>query len=131
MNTVVVNGKKYELPNGNVNVINGVVYCNGKQISDADTVKEVKIVINGDVSNFSCDTGDVKVNGNVGTLESDTGNVTVNGNVEGDVTVDTGSIKCGNIGGNATTDCGSINKSVDISKAVGNVINKVKRKIDF
>jgi len=125
MNTVIVNGKKYELPNGDVSVINGVVYCNGKQISDTDTAKEVKIVINGDVSKFKCDAGDITVNGNVGTLESDTGNVTVNGNVEGDVTVDTGNIKCGNIGGSATTDCGNI------SKTFSKVISKIKRKIDF
>lgn len=125
MNTVTVNGKKYELPNGNVSVINGVVYCNGKQISETDTAKEVKIVITGDISNFKCDTGDITVNGNVGSIESDTGNVTVNGDVEGDVTSDTGNIKCGNVGGNATTDCGNI------SKMFNKVINKVKHKIDF
>lgn len=125
MNTVIVNGKKYELPNGDVSVINGVVYCNGKQISDTDTAKEVKIVINGDVSSFKCYEGNTTVNGKVNSIETDTGNVTVNGNVEGDITVDTGNIKCGNIGGSATTDCGNI------SKAFSNVMSKIKHKIDF
>lgn len=48
MNIVTVNGKTYNLPNGNVSVIGSIVYCNGKIVTDCDEFDAKKIKVYND-----------------------------------------------------------------------------------
>lgn len=91
MNTINVNGKSYNIPNGaSVSIDNNVIRVNGKVLSDYGTSIERNIVIT--------------VNGNINSLDCG-GSVVVNGDV-GDADV-AGSLECHDIKGNV--DCaGSI-----------------------
>ena len=111
MNVCIVNGKRYNLPSGNVNVINGKVYCNGKLITDTEDISEknIKIVIQGNVEgDVSTDCGDIEVNGNCKTVKSTSGDINIKGNVSGDVKSTSGDIACGEVQGDVQTVSGDI-----------------------
>lgn len=122
MNTVIVNGKKYSVPNGNISVVNNKVYCNGKLITDTADFqeKEIKIVIEGTVNgDVSSDNADITVNGNVNNVTGKNGNITISGDVHGNVENKNGNIKCNNVGGNIDNKNGNVaNKSNNIFKRV-------------
>ena len=115
MNTVNVNGKNYEVPNGcSVSVINGKVYFNGKLADDFENYKEknIEIIIVGNCGEVKVDIGNVTVKGSVeGNVNADTGNIRIEGDVHGNVTTDMGNISAAHIAGNATTYCGNIGKN--------------------
>ena len=122
MNTVNVNGKNYEVPNGcNVSVINGKVYFNGK-LSDYFknyNDKKIEIIIVGDCEEVKVDAGNVTVKGNVkGNVNVDAGNISVEGDIRGNVTADCGNISANYIAGNVSTDCGNIGKNSIFSKII-------------
>ena len=114
MNVVVVNGKRYETPNGSISVIGNKVYCNGKLLTDCDEISEkyINIVVEGNVDgNIETASGDVTVKGNCRSVKSTSGDVEC-GDVEGDVTTVSGDVKCKSIGGNVKTVSGDISRSL-------------------
>ena len=126
--TVIVNGKKYTLPGGNVSVIGNKVYCNGKLVEDCNEIKEknITVVVNGNIDKVSSDVANIVVNGNANYVETDTGDIKIAGDVSGNVSSDTGDIRCGNIGGNAETSTGDISHSGIIG-----AFKKIKKSLDI
>ena len=113
MNTCVINGKRYDLPeNASVSVNNGKVYVNGKPFVDSKDFKEktINITIEGNVGSIEATTGSVLVKGNSETIKTGSGNVTVNGDV-----------RCNAIYGNANTVSG------DVSNRGTNIFNSLKK----
>jgi hypothetical protein len=87
-NSVVINGKKIDLPPGNVSIINGKIYVDNKEIDiDNEDFKNAGIVnvsIHGNVDKVDCN-GSVQVQGEVkGSIECN-GSVNIVGNVTGDI----------------------------------------------
>jgi hypothetical protein len=115
MNTVVVNGKRYDIPGGNISVINNKVYCNGKLITDTNeiTQKNIKIVIEGPLNgDVSSDNADITVYGNVNNVNGKNGNITITGDVHGNVENKNGNVKCNNVQGHIDNKNGNVaNKS--------------------
>ena len=114
MNTVIVNGKKYTVPNGNVRVIGNTIYVNNKLITDESNSieKEIKIIINGNVD---------------GLVQTDTGNITVYGDCNKNISTMSGDVECKNVGGNIKTQSGDVkcgNVAGDISTMSGDVTTK-------
>lgn len=110
MNTVVVNGKKYTVPNGSVSVIGNKVYVDGKLITDESgyTSKEIKIVINGNVEGeIKVDSGHVIVFGECKDINTMSGDVECR-NVNGNIKTQSGNVKCGNVSGDISTMSGDV-----------------------
>ena len=110
MNIVNVNGKTYNLPNGNVSVIGNIVYCNGKIVTDCDEfdAKEITIVVHGDNNTVSSDGADITVNGNANNVSTKSGDIEINGNAN-EVSTLSGDIEvAGSINGNCKTVSGDI-----------------------
>jgi len=110
MNTVVVNGKKYTVPNGSVSVIGNKVYVDGKLITDESgcTSKEIKIVINGNVEGgIKVDSGNVTVFGDCKDISTMSGDVECR-NVNGNIKTQSGDVKCGNVTGDINTMSGDV-----------------------
>ena len=122
MNTVNVNGKTYEVPNGcSVSVINGKIYFDGKLADDFKNWKDKKIEITivGDCEEVKVDAGNVTVKGSVkGNVSVDAGDISVEGDIRGNVSADCGDISANYIAGNATTDCGNIGRNSIFSKII-------------
>ena len=113
MNIVTVNGKTYNLPNGNVSVIGSIVYCNGKIVTDCDEFeeKEITIVVQGDNNTVSSDCADITVNGNANNVSTKSGDVEISGNAN-EVSTVSGDIEVmGSIHGNCKTVSGDIKTS--------------------
>lgn len=110
MNTVIVNGKKYTVPNGNVSVIGNKIYVNNKLITDESscTSKEIKIVINGNVEGgIKVDSGNVTVFGDCKDINTMSGDVECK-NVNGNIKTQSGDVKCGNVSGDISTMSGDV-----------------------
>ena len=122
MNTVTVNGKTYNLPNGNVSVIGSTVYCNGKIVTDCDEfeAKEISIVIQGDNNTVSSDDANITVNGNANNVSTKSGDIWICGDAN-DVSAVSGDIEIlGTVKGNCKTISGDINE-----KQVNNNTNRL------
>ena len=122
MNTVNVNGKNYEVPNGcSVSVINGKIYFNGKLADDFKNYndKKIEIIIVGNCGEVKADAGNINIKGNVeGNVNTDAGNISIEGDVKGNVTADCGNISANHISGNVSTDCGNISHNSIFSKII-------------
>lgn len=123
MNIVTVNGKTYNIPNGgSVSVIDNVVYCNGKIITDCNKLeaKEISIVVQGDNNTVSSDLADITVNGNANNVSTKSGDIKINGNTN-EVSTLSGDIEVmGSIHGNCKTVSGDIK-----AKQVNNNTNRI------
>ena len=111
MNTVVVNGKRYEIPSGNISIINDKVYCNGKLITDTNDFaeKNIKIIIQGNVEgDVKTDCGDIEVTGNCRSVISTSGDINIKGSVGLSVKSTSGDITCGEVHGDIQTVSGDI-----------------------
>lgn len=101
----IINGKTY--PDGNISVINDVIYINGKKVDDNDSIfTEKKIIITCETCGAISSQHSVDVKGNI------TGNVNARGSISCDRidgSVDCGgSVNCDDIGGNVNAG-GSVN----------------------
>ena len=121
MNTVIVNGKTYNLPNGNVSVIGNIVYCNGKIVTDCDEfeAKEISIIIQGDNNTVSSDGANITVNGNANNVSTKSGDIEISGNANEASTVSGDIEVMGSIHGNCKTISGDIK-----AKQVNNNTNR-------
>ena len=127
MNVCVVNGKRYELPDGSISIINNEIYVNNKKYVDGNDFKEktLNITIQGNVGSIESPSGSITVEGNAKTVSSTSGNITIkngvtgnvsttsgdveiNGDVSGDVRTMSGDVRCGNIQGEAKSMSGDI-----------------------
>lgn len=86
-NTVTINGKTIQVPNGNVSVINNKVFVNGKEIDTSDTDLKgncgtVNISIEGNADRIECN-GSVQVKGNVSKGIDCGGSIEITGDVDG------------------------------------------------
>ena len=99
MNTVIVNGRRYNFPEGSGICIRGSeVYVNGEKAFDTSDVSVNKIEVHGNIESLVTDC-EVTVSGNVGTVDCG-GSCNVGKNINGNVT-------CGgscNAGGKITGD---------------------------
>lgn len=104
-NKCIVNGKKINLPPGNVNIINNEIFVNGKKFIPEGLNDEqiITVKIEGDVDSVQTE-GEVTVKGNVGKIKCGC-SVEVTGNVNGNIDCGnsvsikgdmTGDIDCGN-----------------------------------
>ncbi len=118
MNKVVINGKKYEIPNGNISIINGKIYVNGKEFTEELNSEIVDVVVYGDVSQINCE-GNVVINGNAETIYCG-GNCEVEKDVSGDIKA-YGSVNCGNVKGNVSA--GGIVKCKSFGKSYNEMEN--------
>ena len=122
MNICIVNGKRYDIPSGNINVINGKVYCNGKPVIDTNdfTEKNIKIVIQGNVEgDVKTDCGDIEVTGNCRSVISTSGDINIKGSVGMSVKSTSGDITCGEVRGDIQTVSGDIeNKAKGFFKRI-------------
>ena len=106
-NSVTVNGKKYNVPDGSSITIEGDnVHIGDQVVSIHDKI--INISIEGSVGAAMTTSGNIHVTGNSGTLQSTSGDITVGGNsldictTSGDVSVG------GKIEGDITTVSGNI-----------------------
>ena len=122
MNIVNVNGKTYNLPNGNVSVIGNIVYCNGKIVTDCDEFdsKEITITVQGDNNTVTSEGANITVNGNANNVSTKSGDIEINGNAN-EVSTLSGDIEVtGSINGNCKTVSGDIK-----AKQVKNNANRI------
>jgi hypothetical protein len=101
MNTIIVNGKKYQVQGTNVSVRNNRIYVDGKDITDG--AEPFAGIV------------EIRWEGALAALQSDAA-VNVDGDVKGDVKAE-GSVNCGHVGGDVKAE-GSVN--------CGRVTGKVK-----
>ena len=139
MNAVTVNGKTYNLPNGNVSVIGNIVYCNGKIVTDCDEfdAKEITIIVQGDNNTVSSDGADITVNGNANNVSTKSGDVKISGNAN-EVSTVSGDIEVmGSIHGNCKTVSGDIKPRIKLLGLKNYFLkyleknDRVNRKIQF
>lgn len=110
MNVVTVNGKTYNLPNGNVSVIGNKVYLNGKLVEDCNEIKqkEITITIEGDNNTVSLEAGNITVKGNANDVSTKSGDIEVSGDAN-DVSTVSGDIEVfGNVRGNCRSVSGDV-----------------------
>lgn len=111
MNKVVINGKSYEVPNGNISIIGNKIYVDGKEFTEEmeKDSKIVDVIVYGNVSKIDCQ-GSVEVKGNAENINCG-GSCSVNKDVAGDVSAG-GSVRCNNVKGTVraggTVKCKSI-----------------------
>ena len=98
MNIVTVNGKTYNLPNGNLSVIGNIVYCNGKIVTDCDEFET--IVVQGDNNTVSSDGANITVNGNANNVSTKSGDIEVMGSIHGNCKTVSGDIKAKQVNNN-------------------------------
>lgn len=126
MNIVTVNGKTYNLPNGNVSVIGNKVYCNGKLVEDCNEfeAKEITIVVQGDNNTVTSEGANITVNGNANNVSTKSGDIWIGGDAN-DVSAVSGDIEViGSVHGNCKTVSGDIKEHG--SNNVMTVTNKNK-----
>lgn len=143
MNIVTVNGKTYNLPNGNVSVIGNVVYCNGKIVTDCDEfdTKEITITIQGDNNTVTSEGANITVNGNANNVSTKSGDIWIGGDAN-DVSAVSGDIEViGSVHGNCKTVSGDIKEHgnnntsrliADVeTEGIGPQIYKIKNKTSW
>lgn len=109
-NRVTINGRSYDVPSGNVSIINKTIYVNGKKFNpdnsyDIRESKIINVVVEGNIEIVDC-SGNVEVKGNVGKIDC-SGNVCIKGDVNADI----------DCGGNCTIE-GNHKGSIDASGSV-------------
>ena len=114
MGAIVINGKRFQIK-GNLSIINGRYFVDGKEVKDwSEFTKDQKVInitIEGDVQKLDVDCCEtVHINGNCGKVKTTSGDSEVGGNVDGDVQTVSGDIDCGNVGGDASTVSGNIRR---------------------
>lgn len=123
---VTVNGRTYNLPNGNVSVIGNIVYCNGKIVTDCNEFdsKEITITIQGDNNTVNSEGANITVNGNANNVSTKSGDIWIGGDAN-DVSAVSGDIEViGSVHGNCKTVSGDIKEHG--SNNVVTVTNKNK-----
>lgn len=106
-NSVTVNGKKYNVPDGASITIEGDnITIGSEQVCIRDKV--INISIEGSVGACMTTSGDIHVTGNAGTLQSTSGDITVGGDSM-DIRTTSGDVEVGGkVDGNVTTVSGDI-----------------------
>lgn len=94
MTVVNINGRTYNVPDGNVSVINNKIYCNGKLYVSGDDRENspCNITITGDNISVKTTSGNVIVNGNAGNIITTSGDINVKGDVIGNCKTTSGDI---------------------------------------
>ena len=95
MNTITINGQKYNVDGQNISVRYNSVYVDGKLVVGQLT-NDVHITFEGDIANLDCTSA--TINGNV-TGNVDATSVKIVGNIDGDVDATSVNVN-GNINGN-------------------------------
>lgn len=112
MGLCIVNGKRYEIPDGcNVSINGNKVMVNGEVVTDCKDIvaKNISIVIEGKVNNVSSTSGNISVHSNVdGNVTTTSGDISVCGSVGKNVTTTSGDVECGNVAGDVKTISGDI-----------------------
>lgn len=99
MNQININGKQYNIPNGNISIKNNKLYVNGKLVTEDNNIyKATEIVIKGDVENIETDKS-VKCNNVKNSIKAG-GSVNCD-DVGGDIYAG-GSVRCDNVVGNVS-----------------------------
>lgn len=109
--TVQINGKTYNLPSGNISVIDNKIYCDGKLVENCNEIKDkvISIKITGDNCHVSCASGDIIINGSAVNAETQSGDISITGNVDGTCRTVSGDITVkGDIHGDCHTVSGDI-----------------------
>ena len=118
MSTCIVNGKRYQLPEGSsVSIINNKVYCNGQLVTDTNEFKEknINIVIEGNIDgDLKVDSGNITVYGECNNVQSISGDITIKGNICGNVKTTSGDVSCSRIAGSTQTVSGDIIKRTSL-----------------
>lgn len=111
-NNVQINGKSYNVPNGNISIIGEDIYVNGKRFDTGDeamSAKILNIVINGDVDKVEGNS--VEVSGNAGNVSTVSGDISIRGSVDGNVSSTSGDVEIsGSVSGNVSTISGDIKR---------------------
>lgn len=85
--TVKMGGKTYEIPSGNVSIINNQIYADGKLYTedgfDKVKVEPISITVEGNVESIDCDCN-VNVIGDVNNVDCG-GSVGISGDMKGDI----------------------------------------------
>lgn len=103
--TIVVNGQQFS--GRSVNVVNGKVIVDGKQVDVPDS-KEIHITVEGDLGNLQLDSGSVTVTGHAGDVTVGQGSVHVGMDVKGKIKVDQGKVDCQDVFANVSVDMGNV-----------------------
>ena len=118
MNKITINGQTYTSLSGDVNIINGRVIIDGKDVTAAQG-PELKIKVEGSIQNLKVDRGSVEC-GDVGG-DVDAGGSVSCGNVSGEVDAG-GSVNCGNVGksvdAGGSVNCSNVEGSIDAGGSV-------------
>lgn len=112
-NRVTINGKTYDLPNGNISIINEKIYVNGEEFKTEEFKndnRKIEITIEGDVGQASC-RGSMNITGSVRESVDCGGSVSIAGDVNGDVNCGGSASVKGNVFGDIA--CGG---SVSVGK---------------
>lgn len=119
MSTIKINGRVVSgdlvggdvcISCGTLDVRNGRVFIDGKEIDIDKDQKVINIEITGDVKSLIVDSCDkVTVGGNVERIGTVSGDVRVGGDVGGSISTVSGDVRCGEIAGSVSTVSGDIN----------------------
>lgn len=106
--SIKINGITIESSGSSVNIKNGKVIIDGKDVTPDS--KEISIVVTGNVESIDCDTcNEITINGDAGSVKTMSGDVNVEGTIKGNCQNMSGNITAaGKIHGNATTMSGNI-----------------------
>lgn len=111
MGNITINGKTWS--GRNIQIRNGRVKIDGKEVSDESGAVTLKVEVTGDIQSLKTD-GDVRCGSVLGYVDAG-GSVTVSGAVNRGVTAG-GSISCGDVDGSVAA-----GGSVQCGKVLGNV----------
>lgn len=106
MSKININNSSYE--GKNISIINNKVYIDGKLVDIKDNIKEINIIVEGDLNTLESGSGNVIVKGNAESVSTGSGNVRVDGLIKGDVKTGSGNVNCSNVNGNVKTGSGDI-----------------------
>ena len=106
-NSITINGLTITSSGGSINVINGRVWIDGKDVTP--DAKTISIVVHGDVGMLSADgCNTIEVAGSVGgDVSTQSGDIKC-GDVTGSVSTMSGDVRCGSVGGSVKTMSGDI-----------------------
>jgi hypothetical protein len=105
MSTITINGNTYS--GNNIVVTKGKVIINGKDVTPDS--KEININVEGNIEELKVDTCDsIIINGDVSNITTQSGDVEISGNVTGSIQTMSGDVDCGTVGGSISTMSGDI-----------------------
>lgn len=129
MSVCVVNGKRYDLPDGaSITISNDNIYVNGKQFIEGQgfTERVINITIEGNVNELETGCAKATVNGDCGCVKSGSGDVTIHGNVGGGISTGSGDVVCGDVAGSIKTGSGDVS-----CKSCNSISQKSKKRESF